>query len=145
MNIMLCTNNSEKNKLIKSISNISVFSGTLKDETSVISPIVMMELENPTMYNYSYISDFGRYYYIRDMVSVRKGLWKISMQVDVLQSFRDYILECIVILSDTENTGKEMYLSGDVWKFKVKELTDIVNFPSGLSDNGYFILITAGG
>ena len=145
MNIMLCTNNSEKNKLSKSISNISVFSGSLKDETSITAPIVMMELENPTIYNYAYISDFGRYYYIRDIVSVRKGLWKISMQVDVLQSFRNYILECSVILSDTEDTGKEMYLSGDVWKPKVKELTDIVNFPSGLSDNGYFILITAGG
>lgn len=145
MNITLCVNNSEKNKLSKSLSNMNVFSGSLKDETSVTTPVVMMELENPTGYNYAYIPQFGRYYYIRDMVSIRTGLWKISMQVDVLQSFRNYIRGCSVILSDTENTGKELYLSGDVWKSKVKELTDIVNFPYGLSDNGYFILITAGG
>lgn len=145
MNITLCVNNSEKNKLSKSLSNMNVFSGYLKDETSVTAPVVMMELENPTGFNYAYIPDFGRYYFIRDMVSVRTGLWKISMQVDVLQSFRNYILGCSVILSDTENTGKEMYLSGNVWKSQVKELTDIVSFPSGLSDNGYFILITAGG
>ena len=145
MNITLCVNNSEKNKLSKSLSNMTVFSGSLKDETSVTAPVVMMELENPTGFNYAYIPEFGRYYFIRDMVSVRTGLWKISMQVDVLQSFRNYILGCAVILSDTENTGREMYLSGDVWKSKVKELTNIVSFPSGLSDNGYFILITAGG
>lgn len=145
MNITLCVNNSEKNKLSKSLSGMTVFSGSLKDETSVIAPVVMMEIENPTGFNYAYIPEFGRYYFIRDMVSVRTGLWKISMQVDVLQSFQNYISGCSVILSDTENTGKEMYLSGNVWKSKVKELTDIVNFPYGLSNDGYFILITAGG
>lgn len=145
MNITLCVNNSEKNKLVKTLSNLNVFSGSLKSETSVTSPVVIMELENPTGYNYAHIPEFGRYYFISDMVSIRTGLWKISMQVDVLQSFRNHILGCSVILSDTENIGKEMYLSGDVWKSKVKELTDIVNFPYGLSDDGYFILITAGG
>lgn len=145
MNITLCVNNSEKNKLSKSLSNMNVFSGSLKDETSVTAPVVMMELENPTVYNYAYIPEFGRYYFIRDMVSVRTGLWKISMQVDVLQSFRNYILGCSVILSDTENTGREMYLSGNVWKTTVKEKTDIISFPLGLSETGYFILITAGG
>lgn len=145
MNITLCVNNSEKNKLGKTLSDLNVFSGSLKDETSVTNPVVIMELENPTGFNYAYIPEFGRYYFIDDMISVRTGLWKISMKVDVLESFQNYILGCSVILSDTETTGKEMYLSGNVWKSKVKELTDIVNFPTGLSDNGYFILITAGG
>lgn len=145
MDITLCVNNSEKNKLGKSFSNLNVFSGSLKDETSVTNPVVMMELENPTGFNYAYIPEFGRYYFIDDMVSVRTGLWKISMKVDVLESFKNNIRGIPVILSDSTETGKEFYLSGKVWKSTVKELTDIINFPSGLSDNGYFILITAGG
>lgn len=145
MDITLCVNNSEKNKLGKSLSNLNVFSGSLKDETSVTNPVVLMELENPTGYNYAYIPEFGRYYFIDDIVSVRTGLWKISMKVDVLESFKNNILGVSVILSDSTETGKEKYLSGKVWKSKVKELTDIIQFPSGLSDNGYFILITAGG
>ena len=145
MNITLCVNNSEQNKLGKSLSNLNVFSGSLKDETSVTNPVIMMELENPTGFNYAYIPEFGRYYFIDDMVSVRTGLWKISMKVDVLESFKNSIRGITVILSDSTNTGKEEYLPGKVWKSKVKELTDIVNFPSGLSNNGEFILITAGG
>lgn len=145
MTITLCVNNSEKNKLNKSLSDINSFSGTLKDETSIVDPVVIMELENPAGFNYAYIPEFDRYYFITDMASIRNGLWRISMHVDVLQSFRNYILNCPVILSDTEVHGKEMYLSGDVWKSKVKEVTNIVNFPSGLSSTGYFILITAGG
>lgn len=145
MDITLCVNNSEKNKLGKSLSNLNVFSGSLKEETSVTNPVIMMELENPTGFNYAYIPEFGRYYFIYDMVSVRTGLWKISMKVDVLESFKNNIRGIAVILSDSTETGKELYLSGKVWKSTVKELTDIISFPSGLSDNGYFILITAGG
>lgn len=145
MEIALCVNNSEKNKIGKSLSNLNVFSGSLKDETSVINPVVIMELENPTGFNYAYIPEFARYYFIDNIVSVRTGLWKISMKVDVLESFKNSILGISVILSDSTTTGKEEYLPGNVWKSKVKELTDIINFPSGLSDSGYFILITAGG
>lgn len=145
MDITLCVNNSEKNKLGKSLSNLNVFSGSLKDETSVTSPVIMMEVENPTAFNYAYIPEFGRYYFIDDMSAVRTGLWKISMKVDVLESFKNDIRGVSVILSDSTDTGKELYLIGEVWKSKVKELTDIINFPTGLSDNGHFILITAGG
>lgn len=145
MDITLCVNNSEKNKLGKSLSNLTVFSGSLKDETSITNPAVIMELENPTGFNYAHIPSFGRYYFIDDMISIRTGLWRISMKVDVLESFKTDIQGIPVILSDSAETGKEMYLSDNVWKSKVKELTDIINFPSGLSDNGHFILITAGG
>ena len=145
MEITLCVNTSEKSKIGKNLTSMNVFSGTLKEETSIISPVVLMELENPSSYNYAYIPEFGRYYFINDIISVRKGLWRISMQVDVLESFKNYIMDLDVILSDSENTGAENYLSGDVWKTKVKEKTDIINFPSGLSETGHFILITAGG
>lgn len=145
MEITLCVNTSEKSKIGKNLTSMNVFSGTLREETSIISPVVLMELENPSSYNYAYIPEFGRYYFINDIVSVRKGLWRISMQVDVLESFKNYILDLGVILSDSENTGAENYISSDVWKTKVKEKTDIINFPSGLSETGHFILITAGG
>lgn len=145
MEITLCINTSEKSKIGKNLTSMNVFSGTLREETSVTTPVVLMELENPSGYNYAYIPEFGRYYFIRDMVSVRNGLWRVSMQVDVLESFKKYIRDLDVILSDSENIGAENYLSGNVWKTKVKEKTDIINFPSGLSETGYFILITAGG
>lgn len=145
MDITLCVNHSEKNKLGKTLTNLTVFSGSLKSETSAINPVILMEIENPTGFNYAHIPEFGRYYFIDNIVAVRTGLWQISMKVDVLNSFKTNILGIPVILSDSTDTGKELYLSGKVWKSKVKELTDIVNFPNGLSDNGYFILITAGG
>ena len=145
MEIQLCVNHSEKNRLTKVLTDVASYLGTLKDETSVINPVVLMEIDNPSGYNYAYIPDFNRYYFIDDFISVRTGLWQISMSVDVLQSFKDEILDVKAILSDSEENGAENYLSGEVWRSKVKEITDIVTFPSGLSESGHFILITAGG
>ena len=144
MIIVLCNNNSEKNKLHKNITNGHTFTGTLKEETNVTNPVVLMEIENPTNYNYAYIPEFHRYYFISDFVSVRNGLWRVSMNVDVLASFKNEILESYVLISGSENINNN-YLTGDIWKSNVKESTSIINFPTGLSENGEFILITAGG
>ena len=145
MDIVLYDNQSEKNKLDKTLITPYTLTGTLRQECSISNPVFMIEDTNPTGYNYAYIEEFGRYYYITDMVSVRNNLWRLHLSVDVLMSFKEYILNVPVILSDTETTGGELYLSGDVWKSKVKELTDIIQFPSGLLNNGEYILITAGG
>ena len=145
MDITLCVNTSEKNKLGKSLVNEHIYSGTLKEETSVTNSVILMEIENPTGYNYAYIPEFGRYYFISDMTAVRDGLWRVSMAVDVLESFKNEIRNLSVIISDSEIAGIDKYMSGDVWKSKVKETTSIINFPNGLSENGNYILITAGG
>lgn len=145
MDLTLCINSSEKNKINKSLSEIRTYSGTLKEETSVVNPVILIEIDNPTMYNYAYIPEFRRYYFIDDITSVRKNLWRLSLSVDVLESFKNEILELSAIISDTENYGKDAYMSGDVWKTTVKESTHIINFSGGLSENGEYILITAGG
>lgn len=145
MLIGLGVNYSERNKLDKQLSSFTMYPGTLRDITSIINPIFTMEIENPTGYNYAYIPDFNRYYYIEDIVSVRYNLWRFECKVDVLESYKDYIVNIPIVLSDTETTGNEVYLPGNVWKTKVKEFTDILTFPNGLSNTGEFILITAGG
>ena len=145
MIITLCNNFSELNKINKNISAGIELSGTLRDKTNVINPDILIEIENPTGYNYCHIPSFGRYYYIADMQSVRTGLWRIMLKVDVLMSFKAAIMGVPIILSNSENIGADNYLSDNVWKSKVKKKTDIISFSGGLLDSGEFILITAGG
>ena len=145
MNIWLGINNEEKNKLNKTIENELNFVGTLRRETDIINPSIIIEADNLTQYNYMYIPEFGRYYFITGITSIRNNLWEISGKVDVLMSFKDGIYTCPVVLADTENTGSESYISGNVWKTLVKTKTDIISFPSGLNNTGEYILITSGG
>lgn len=61
-----------------------------KDDTSVVSPIVIIKDDIATLcrYNYAYISDWKRYYFITDIVLQAGGLCELHLRADVLASFR---------------------------------------------------------
>lgn len=63
--------------------------GTLKAPTSKIAPVIEFgqDITYFNGYNYAYIADFGRYYFVEDMVSIRVSVTSISLRVDVLTSF----------------------------------------------------------
>jgi hypothetical protein len=145
MNITLYINKSEKNKIGKNLSNDFSLSGTLRDVTNIINPVILIELNEIGNYNYCYIPEFNRYYFITDITVIRTGLFAISLMVDVLESFQTSIKNLSVILLNTQNVGSSNYLSSPVFRNNVKSKTDIINFPNGLNDSGEFILITAGG
>ena len=145
MDIVLYFNESEKNKIDKKLSSEKTIHGELRDECSVISPIIRVEAESFPNYNYAYIKDFSRFYFIDSITAVSNTIYDITLSVDVLESFKSDIKKLRVILSDTEVTGANNYISGDQWVTNVKNFTDIIQFPSGLMESGEYILITAGG
>lgn len=145
MDITFYINNSEKNKISKNLTNNTHISGTLRNETGVMNPVILIHSVNPTKFNYVYIPEFNRYYFITDMVSIRTDIWQIKLHVDVLMSFKNSLKNVKVILNDSEVEGADNYLTGEQWVTNVKDTTNIVNFPNGLLDNGEYILITAGG
>ena len=145
MDIKLYVNSSEKNKIGKTLTSELVLTGTLREMCDVINPSILIEGENFTGYNYAKIPAFGRSYFIESMEVLREDLWRINLAVDVLDSFKTSILAQNVILSDSKENGASDYLDGDQWTSKVKAFTDIINFSSGLNNNGEYILITAGG
>ena len=137
---------SENNRVVKVLTDEKQLSGELRNQTSVLNPTIRIESsDNISGYNYCYISEFGRYYYITDIVSVRTNCWVVSLRCDVLMSYKDEIQSMNVILNNTQETGLSNYLASPNWVNLVKTKTDIKVFPSGLSEQGEFILITAGG
>ena len=145
MNIVFYYNASEKNKIGKTLIDDLTISGTLREETDIISPSILIEAESLTGYNYARIPQFNRYYFVRSMEAVRKNLWRVNLEVDVLESFKTAIKAQNVILADSAENGASDYLDGDQWRSKVKCMTDIINFSSGLNESGEYILITVGG
>ena len=63
--------------------------GSLKAPTSKIAPVIEFgqDITYFNGYNYCYIADFNRYYFVEDMVSIRTSVTSISLRVDVLTSF----------------------------------------------------------
>ena len=145
MNIILYDNKSPKNKIGKTLANANSITGTLRGETSTSNIQMLLNIIDLNPYNYMYIADFDKYYFITNIISVRTGLWLVNASIDVLESYKNEILQLNVILSDTESVGSKQYRNGSCWDVLVKDKTDIISFSDGLLPTGEFILITAGG
>lgn len=146
MDLRLYYTSDENNKVNKNLSSPLVITGTMRDSSSIINPVILVEGVSFNAFNYAYISNFDRYYFIKEIINYRNDLWILELECDVLMSFRSSILNMNCILLETESKGADKYLSDTrVWVAKVKDKTDIINFPNGLLENGEYILITAGG
>lgn len=147
MVITLYRNNSERNCVNKTLTSARILNGTLRHETSIKNPVITIAGdENTPFFNYVFIDEFNRYYFITDIKSVRSGIWEISLLCDVLMSFRTDILNSYAVIDHTTEYDTSDYLSSDIWTTLVKDKTDIINFSgSSLLDSGEYILITAGG
>lgn len=66
----------------------------LIDGCSIVSPVIELNLGNTRnildSYNYVYIEDFSRFYFINNW-TFNNGLWILSLNVDVLASFKEDI------------------------------------------------------
>lgn len=91
----LKVNSSPVEKIGKTLSEGLDFSVTLKEGTSILRPVLILASTSQapiTGYNYMYISDFGRYYFIDDVKSIHNNMWEVSAHVDVLETYKTAIL-----------------------------------------------------
>lgn len=71
-----------------------VVSGVLKEQSSIINPIVLIQADTTIMeYNYAEIDVFKRKYFVTDIRNVRNDLWEVYLHVDVLYSYKDVLLQ----------------------------------------------------
>lgn len=102
MNITFIKTLSEKNALKKTwaiADSLTLATVTLKAPTNLKTPVLNISLARFTSdvsvllsYNYVYIPDFGRYYFIDSISFPNKDIASISLTEDVLMSFRSVIL-----------------------------------------------------
>ena len=75
---------------IAAASNFTNYNGVLVEPCSIMKPLIKFEGVQVWNYNYAYISQFSRYYFIDDYYT-ENGFWFAQMTVDVLASFKTYI------------------------------------------------------
>lgn len=144
MEVHFFVNESERNTIGKVLKNELTVSGTLKKECSILRPSILFSGINPAIYNYAYIPEFGRYYYIGNPVSVRENLWEIPFSVDVLESWKSQIKQQDAIIERQENEYN-LYLNDPEWKVYTNKQVLTREFPSGFLDSGNYFLTVVGG
>lgn len=94
--IELYQNSAEENRIDKTeyLDKVIDLYGVLRDETSITNPSIIVEYYGVPNFNYCYIEEFGRYYFIDEVFSVRNNLWELSLRVDVLMTYKNNIYNC---------------------------------------------------
>lgn len=150
MQISLFTCNAEYNRVNKGafLNNRFSINGSLRNESSVIDPVILIEKTNPAKYNYNYmyIEEFNRWYFINDIISIRNNVWEIHAHVDVLYTWYADIgnMECIIDKVENANAAN-MYFDDGAFVLDCRRDVELKEFPNGFNENGAYILICAGG
>ena len=125
-------------------------SGTLREGTSLLNPQILFEIPSDELssviqkVNYMYIEDFGRYYFVNNIVSVGYDLWSITAHVDVLKSYASQIKASNAIINRQESLFN-IYLDDPEFKCQVNPHILQKEFPSGFdTGNIHFVLTVAG-
>lgn len=146
MEIKLYKTSSPRKKLVKDLTDGITLVGTLRAQSSVMSPTFTVQDIAVVGYNYCYIPDFGRWYYINGIDALRSNLYELSLGIDVLMTYAAEIRNNYAIIDKVENFGSAYnYINDGSWVNTNRMNQSIINFPTGFNDNGEFILITAGG
>ena len=149
MNITLYKTKSANNvinkKLIseKNLGNSCI----LADNTSVTSPTVIIggikSLDTISDYNYAYIAQCHRYYYINDIIALSGGRVKLVLTVDVLKTYANDILASKQLITAEKDIGK-MYLSDVQWTTDARTYNRAIYFNGDYFNtaNDCFMLVT---
>ena len=143
MTINLYNNSSPKEKVTKSISLVSELTGTLREESSIIAPVITIEKSTPTGFNYAYIPSFGRYYYVEDVEVVRHDLLRIHLKVDPLMSF-DSAIRANSAMIRKSATSYNVLINDNSLRSYQNDLYTYKMFPHGFGENFEYVLLVAG-
>ena len=135
-------NYSETNKLNKVTDFPYTYAGTLKNNTSIINPVIIFEgnIQQIADCNYMEIPVFSRFYYITNTEILRNNIFQISGRCDVLMTYKTEILKQKAIIKRQAINGN-LYLNDGY--FKTYQYTEIFTkyFPYGLTQESIMLAV----
>lgn len=153
MNIKTYWNYDDNNKLNKSpVAVESSVPCILKDNTELINPTLFLTYRMdsstppaPANFNYFYMPDFGRYYFVTSRTYSQQYL-VIKGHVDPLYSFASAISDCKVV-ANRSSSRFDLFLNDPDLLVRADSYVNTKAFPFGFTAEGSeeFILAVTGG
>lgn len=122
----------------KSFTNCSI-----KEQTDVTNITLRIQTtDNLSAYNYAYVDEYGRYYFIDRIETTPTGYWVLSCRCDVLMSFKNQILSLKGTVTRSESLYNA-YLNDSEYKALSYRKIVTKQFPNEINEDT-FILMTVG-
>lgn len=116
MNIITYKVTDNAHMIPKHMSAMTSITGSVRGQVSVETPYILIEKNHFLDFNYIYIEEFKRYYYVMDQVPEINDLIGLVCKVDVLESFYQQFIHCPMIAARSAS-NYNAYLKDDNRKF----------------------------
>lgn len=142
--IELMINKSETYKLTKTVETIRTVKGALREDTSIIDPVIKIHISLYDVRNCNYMSipTFKRFYFVNNIVSISNNIVEFHCHCDVLSSYAPQIRANTAIIKRQENKWN-LYINDGTFKVYQNPIVSTKEFPNGFSQP-QFLLAVAG-
>lgn len=143
--IILMTNKSEPNRIGKSTNIIRIVTGALREETSIINPIIKIQIPMASVVACNYISipTFNRFYFVNNITSITTDIVEFSCHCDVLNSFEKQIKTNTAIIKRQENKWN-LYINDGAFRVYQNPIVTTKDFPYGFATPKYLLAVAGG-
>ena len=148
MEIKLYKQKERKNTVNKTLTDEVIKSGTLKEESSIINPVVKFKRATDILdKNYLYIPLFNRYYFINDIITSGDYI-EVNAGIDVVETYKDDILDYNATLERSEYDYNLFLIDNEIVNYS-DSLIQFKQFPiqpleaNVLQGERKFVMITA--
>lgn len=128
----------------KVLGDPTSMSGVLRDKTNVMMPELSVRLNRVFDFNYCYIRELNRYYYIVGITIVDATTYALRLSLDVLKTYETEIMAATGTIIESDDADK--YISNRQKIFDVRPNTEKIDFPQNLfNGTGSIIMVTLQG
>ena len=141
MTVIFYKYNGIKNKINKTLENgLTVNDVVIQNDFDITAfELLIKDTNFNSEYNYCYIQDLGRYYFIESVEKMNGTIYKIRLTVDVLKSFSTQIENIQAIITKSENPDNDFV---DCEKSE-NYTSEVINLSDNFNHSGNLILVTS--
>lgn len=145
MIIELCYTTDDNEVVNKKVSKVNTVNATIKENSSVINPVLILSTFDIKKINYIHIAEWARYYYITDIIALDASHLEVHCKVDVLKSFANGIANSNAIINKQQYDEKSSkYIDDGSYVTECKEVTQYLTF-NKVFNTHWYNLIACGG
>lgn len=140
--LQLYKNSSENNVISKQLDEECMIDGYSRTVVDMLNPVIELAGIEVIKYNYCYVQELRRFYYIENVTISPNGVYKMSLRVDVLRTYKADILASYGLI--TKNQDYNPY-TGDP-DVETRYTLSKHEFENGFNfTTGDFVLVTMRG
>lgn len=126
------------------LNELQTVNGLMYDTFNLINTTLLVRYFNNNS-NYCFIRELNKYFFIENVEIVDNTKVKLTLKLDVLQTYNDEIKELYVTISERETAND--YINNRSVIYDIRPNFDKIDFPNQkiFNENGQIIMITIKG